>query len=458
MDLLNEVLVNEVGDVKDQLLLKLDQEIEVIEKKISQRLSLKNKQQFKESFHELNEYLITVEQELNQADKTIEKFENETCRKVKQMKESLNRKKKSMLSNYSQNGDNSQALDIVNKSSSNLDNKLAKEVVNLSLSKEPIQEEARYSDICIDYIIKARNLVTLNWHPLVEVGSENIIDSNCQSINQSLFDFPKCKISESTFHFIELMQDILQEASKRENVEEQRSLISTARDVCELYLVAFLVQNKEKIQSLHQSFSVHTAIFHNNCMYIAHQLLILPFDYHFANTDLVITFIDYVLVFRDTAYNQISQQMEKQRGILNEYFHDSLVVQCLTDNLNHQFSDQCLTPLVKALKLSMNHLTSLKDIWIEILPPSVCNKLIATLLNHLIGKLINQMLNMEDIPSHIATSLFKILQANTSDIDQLMSQFLLPFDQVIPKWQQFQSLKIILQVGWALIFKFKLFF
>lgn len=153
MDLLNEVLVNEVGDVKDQLLLKLDQEIEVIEKKISQRLSLKNKQQFKESFHELNEYLITVEQELNQADKTIEKFENETCRKVKQMKESLNRKKKSMLSNYSQNGDNSQALDIVNKSSSNLDNKLAKEVVNLSLSKEPIQEEARYSDICIDYII-----------------------------------------------------------------------------------------------------------------------------------------------------------------------------------------------------------------------------------------------------------------------------------------------------------------
>lgn len=71
----------------------------------------------------------------------------------------------------------------------------------------------------------------------------------------------------------------------------------------------------------------YLAMFHNNCMYLAHHLLTLGFEYKDklpkSLQNLNLTFADQVLVLRDVGSSYFLEHMKYQRNIIFDILKES---------------------------------------------------------------------------------------------------------------------------------------
>ncbi len=135
------------------------------------------------------------------------------------------------------------------------------------------------------------------------------------SVPEKIFQFPKCKISQSTLKVLELAQNGLDIAAKSKPFCSIR-MFHTVRNVFELWCAVVPTFHKSNLESLPQL----AAIAHNSTMYLAHRLISLGFLYKDklpAMSQHTPTFVDIVPRLRSVAGAIIIQSLRKQRDTIN---------------------------------------------------------------------------------------------------------------------------------------------
>ena len=442
----------------EKLIGEFNKEIETIESSIRDKLNVRDEEQFRDCFQEITRFLGNLNNSIDQANDQLKNFEGDTAVKIRELRDLLTQRNKQLQEAASKMAADGDAVKL---RSDFFEEDAGYEVYpdiesndnpsQLLRSSSPVdEEEVRQVEltkkIAGDCIIRARKLVCSDLFPVIKVGDDasNIIQSNSPTINQSLFSFPICQVSQSIYDLALMLKKMMKDARNRTESEERYCLYQAIRSILELYLISCQINHQKMISE----FPKYAAVFHNNCLFIAHQLTILPMYYGlWENDTFIVTFIDLIPAIKESAYDTIIDLMKKHKQIIMDFFEDSSVTEALKAASGEDAnSKQSLTPFYKALKKGLTHLNLIKTS-LDVLPSSVCNKLIGTLVNCMVAGIISSILNMEDIPAYTATKLEDILNGITKDIDQLMENFSLPYGQILPKWLQFQEIKIILQAS-----------
>ncbi|KAF4525717.1 hypothetical protein B566_EDAN011894 [Ephemera danica] len=245
---------------------------------------------------------------------------------------------------------------------------------------------------------EARSIMKKDLHDSIEVSpqvstslgltDDSTMDSghtdsleSYASLSSSTLAFPKCVISKSVVELLALLQNLLKECSSSSELRAVR-LYCTARKIIEMYCAITPVHHKKFLdtlpqQAVHQScmHSLQTkgALLHNNCMYLAHQLLLLGPEFHEQLCQVMpsqsLTFIDLTCKLRQTGSQAFLGQMQVQKKQLFEILRDSGL-----SNLGE--GDRLSVNTEKCIRQCLRQLELLQRVWQNVLPSNVYNKAI----------------------------------------------------------------------------------
>ncbi|KAK6050192.1 Centromere/kinetochore Zw10 [Cooperia oncophora] len=146
---------------------------------------------------------------------------------------------------------------------------------------------------CLEVIKRAKELICMPYLELAEVGNgeevseETILQykeafgkmmpksiTACDSLYPLLLQLPRCKVSQSTVDLMELLFTTLNDAVTTDNEKLSARLALTARNVVQLFELTAPRHHGTAISSMPQM----AAIFYNDCKYICHRLMLMPFS------------------------------------------------------------------------------------------------------------------------------------------------------------------------------------
>ncbi|XP_035224174.1 centromere/kinetochore protein zw10 homolog isoform X1 [Stegodyphus dumicola] len=278
-----------------------------------------------------------------------------------------------------------------------------------------------------DILSRARLLMRKGLHETMTIGEESaavLENENSHDLNEiartksglskTTFLFPKCQISVSVKELQNLLYEVKNEAKIIGSVHSVR-LYYVARNICELYCCVVPTFHKDEIENI----PLQTAIFHNNCMYLAHCLCTLGNHYKCDLTpNIPMTFIDLVPEIRKLGTEAFLFQMRHQRQQL---------LQLLKEQKDYQsimVDDGLVNKAEKAIRQCLCQLQLLKKVWSDVLPVEVYFKAIGTLLNTCLEEIIANILLIEDIAAEAAAkldSIFDILLKEGPDLFKVSS-------------------------------------
>lgn len=263
--------------------------------------------------------------------------------------------------------------------------------------------------ICQDLLAKARNIMRKDLHDsvryepqeppkLINKAFENGCDLSIEKkLSDVSFHLPKCQISKSAQETLELARTILDEACDSSDACAIR-LFYTCRNVFEMYAGLVPEHHKKFLETIPQQ----VALFHNNCMYLAHHLLTLAHEYRDRFSKIVqklnLTFADQIMILRDVGSQYFLDHMKYQRNIIFDIIKDS------------GFSGLSQTPQLdpnteRALRQCIRQLELLKTVWLDVLPINIYCKTVGCITNSMIDDLLTKVISAEDIPIDVATEL-----------------------------------------------------
>ncbi|GFS88287.1 hypothetical protein NPIL_702861 [Nephila pilipes] len=305
-----------------------------------------------------------------------------------------------------------------------------------------------------DLMSRARSLMQKSLHQTISVGTESPVTSNAlnpNSLNEmankqsdlsaATFLFPKSQISESVKDLICLLLDVKDEAKNIGPMHAPR-LYYVARNICELYCCVVPTYHKEEIENIPQQ----TAVYHNNCMYLAHRLCTLGCLYQSdLQPQIPMTFMDIVPEIRKLGTETFLAQMRNQKQQLLQLLQEQQVYGSIL------IDDGAVNKAEKAIRQCLCQLQLLKKVWSDVLPVEVYFKAIGTLFNTCLEEIILRISSMEDIAAEAAAqldSIFAILLKQGPDlfkvtaIDKSNSVHI-----YVKRWFKFQELQLILSAS-----------
>uniref|UniRef100_A0A8C2KDH4 Centromere/kinetochore protein zw10 homolog n=1 Tax=Cyprinus carpio TaxID=7962 RepID=A0A8C2KDH4_CYPCA len=263
---------------------------------------------------------------------------------------------------------------------------------------------------CQDVIVAARKLMTSEMHNTVKItpeyklsipklpspsGGEKERKESCKKsahydqqslenekqLSPSTLCLPVCRISESVHQLMDLAIQTLSEA------------------------VGSSPQWDNFLKLPHLA-----AIQHNNCMFIAHHLLTLGFQFkpHLPLKDGVAYFVDLVPGFRRLGARCFVAQMNIQKAEMLERLSTARNFSNLDDEDNYSVAS-------KAIRQVIHQLRRLGKVWQDVLPVNIYCKAIGTLLNTAISELINKIMMLEDISNMDGERLRTLCQTITEE-------------------------------------------
>uniref|UniRef100_A0A8C1SAX6 Centromere/kinetochore protein zw10 homolog n=1 Tax=Cyprinus carpio TaxID=7962 RepID=A0A8C1SAX6_CYPCA len=263
---------------------------------------------------------------------------------------------------------------------------------------------------CQDVIVAARKLMTSEMHNTVKItpeyklsipklpspsGGEKERKESCKKsahydqqslenekqLSPSTLCLPVCRISESVHQLMDLAIQTLSEA------------------------VGSSPQWDNFLKLPHLA-----AIQHNNCMFIAHHLLTLGFQFkpHLPLKDGVAYFVDLVPGFRRLGARCFMAQMNIQKAEMLERLSTARNFSNLDDEDNYSVAS-------KAIRQVIHQLRRLGKVWQDVLPVNIYCKAIGTLLNTAISELINKIMMLEDISNMDGERLRTLCQTITEE-------------------------------------------
>uniref|UniRef100_A0A0K8TM68 Putative centromere/kinetochore protein zw10 involved in mitotic chromosome segregation n=1 Tax=Tabanus bromius TaxID=304241 RepID=A0A0K8TM68_TABBR len=214
-----------------------------------------------------------------------------------------------------------------------------------------------------------------------------LVVDNSQSDPHDHTIFPRCMVSKSIKSLIAFLEKITEQFTTR--FKDDRSLlISTIETIVNRYLIEVPLKHEKLLLNIPQQ----TALFHNNCMYLAHWLRknnVLPN----ATTTVLMSSI------KDLGSKHFMYQINNQRSQLMEILKSFDLSDAVSElNLStHHAIEQCL-----------RQLDLLKNVWQTVLPEVVYTKTMSSLVNDFCQQVIRKIISIEDISSTVANELVEI--------------------------------------------------
>ncbi|KAI5634824.1 centromere/kinetochore zw10 domain-containing protein [Phthorimaea operculella] len=272
----------------------------------------------------------------------------------------------------------------------------------------------------------------------VEGDAEEALKILDQTIPKSLFYFPRCMISKTAQELLDLVHEMMEQAVQCSDVVSKK-LYQTTRLVFELYDAVVPYHHEKYLQTIPQ----YVALFHNNCMYLAHNLLTFGDKWLMLmegrELDYPISFLDLVQKLRDLGYKHLTVHMQQQRKqildnvrssvswtwcrssgtwVTTSYKHLTVHMQQqrkqILDNVRSSDLNSIAVKDVlgdnaeAAVRQCLRQLQLLKNVWIGVFPINVFTRLMGTLANMFVDELIHRVCCAEDVSAEMATQLADI--------------------------------------------------
>ncbi|XP_012252618.2 centromere/kinetochore protein zw10 homolog [Athalia rosae] len=273
--------------------------------------------------------------------------------------------------------------------------------------------------ICQDFLGKARVIMKKDLHDSIrhkiqgpEKFPEDVLDDHNlkanRKLNENTFQLPPCQISKSVKEILDLVKEILDEACQSSDVCAVR-LFYTSRNIFEMYTVLVPEHHKKFLETIPQQ----VALFHNNCMYLAHHLLVLTYQYKNKLPTVLlehnVTYADQTLSLRSVGSEYFLGHMRYQRDVIIEILRESGL------STLGQVPELPLST-EKAIRQCIRQLELLKTVWLNVLPSKVYCRAIGCIMNSMIDELVTRVITVEDIPADVATelvTLFNMVKSRT---------------------------------------------
>ncbi|XP_013177174.1 PREDICTED: centromere/kinetochore protein zw10 homolog [Papilio xuthus] len=303
------------------------------------------------------------------------------------------------------------------------------------------------------FLETARSIMMKDLSVSMSIGVENIpvnsiddeksedemieqgLDVFYKTIPKSLFYFPRCMISKSAQELLDLVYIVMEQAVQCSDVVSKK-LYNTARLIFELYDAVVPYHHENFLQNIPQ----YVALFHNNCMYLAHNLQTFGDKWltlmEGREVDYAIGFVDLVPKLRELGCRHLAVHMQQQRKQILDNIRTSdlncIVVKDVLDDNAEAAVRQCLRQL---------HL--LKNVWIGVFPSNVFIRLMATLINMFIDELIHRVCTVEDISMEMAAQLNEMYSLVVQKVPQLFPDEI-DVNTYVKSWIKLQELVFVL--------------
>lgn len=252
---------------------------------------------------------------------------------------------------------------------------------------------------CQEYTAEALILMKKDLHDMVEVGEPHD-ENNPLGLSENMF--PKCAVSKSCIAILGLVEKLLQQCLSTSNLQPER-IIYTAQKIFNTYKTVVPEYHKKLLETIPQQ----VALFHNNCLYIAHKLSQWNEEYktklpsvHLVGSSL---FVDQPLVLRtvgtDTLSSCVKQQIDQIESIMGDSGIDAL-----------QTAEELPPSIEKAIRQCLRQQELLKTVWQKVLSYDIYNKAIGSIMNSLCIHLTNAVLKLEDISSKLDEQLIEVFK------------------------------------------------
>ncbi|CAK9795229.1 Centromere/kinetochore protein zw10 homolog [Anthophora quadrimaculata] len=296
--------------------------------------------------------------------------------------------------------------------------------------------------ICQDLLAKARNIMKKDLHDCIIYEpqeplkfSEETHDYNEiqieKKLNEYTFQLPKCQISKSAKETLNLARNILDEACNSSD-SCAIQLFYTCRNVFEMYVGLVPEHHRKFLETIPQQ----VAVFHNNCMYLAHHLLTLAHEYRDnlpeSLQNLNLTFADQVLVLRDVGSSWFLEHMKYQRNIIFDILKESGLSALGQTSELHPSTERAMRQCIRQLEL-------LKTVWVDVLPVNIYCRAVGCIMNSMVEDLVIRVISVEDIPADVATELVTLFNMIVKRTPQIFPD---PqkIHQHVKKWAKFLEL------------------
>lgn len=232
-------------------------------------------------------------------------------------------------------------------------------------------------------------------------SSEEVSAKDDDTTNFTIF--PKCMVSKSTVELINLMGKIMREidllGSKREQAVAQGGG-DTDPTVIQLLSIISVILDRyiTEVPSYHKKLLTRiphlTALFHNNCMYLA-------FWIGKRESVLNISGDSQLLIdLKRLGVEYLTEQVASQRSQIMEIMRDFDLNDSLTELPQGVY--RCVRQCLRQMDL-------LKNVWQSILPEAGYNMHMGALLTDFVQEVIRRIMALEDIATPIANGLVDVI-------------------------------------------------
>uniref|UniRef100_H2ZGU2 Centromere/kinetochore protein zw10 homolog n=1 Tax=Ciona savignyi TaxID=51511 RepID=H2ZGU2_CIOSA len=284
----------------------------------------------------------------------------------------------------------------------------------------------------------------------MERGMELLLKPENPLSDDSL-SLPRCRVSKSAKSILKLVYTTLCEAAKATDYIAAR-LLQTTEQIFELYMAMLPVYHKETLLNV----PYITAIFHNDCWFLAHHLLTMghQFSKH-LKPNVEGTHHSFVLLvprLRKIGGEFYLAQLRRQRD---------QIIECLAPlrNFNSALdsSSDKYSTAERPVKQVLHQLQHLHGVWIGTLPVNILQRSLALLTDTAISELVSSICSMEDISSDDSIQLKTICHLMQDQVplvfkrdeDRSRDNSGIPWQRELKKWQRLSELSFILDSSMA---------
>lgn len=203
------------------------------------------------------------------------------------------------------------------------------------------------------------------------------------------FDMPRCVVSKGVQQAVEFMRTI-------QDDQKIKGMLEICCNVAESW------NSKEAFNS---------AVAHNNCMYLAHNVYILEMEY---SKDLI---LDYVPRFRAIASKCLCASINNLRSIITSAIRNAKLYD-LGEESGGKTSRQEARKKIDEVVATLIKVSG--ECWRDVLPENVRLGILGNLTNNFVTKLLDEILALDDISATHGTALHEICSGVLSTLPYVL--------------------------------------
>lgn len=247
---------------------------------------------------------------------------------------------------------------------------------------------------------KARGLLV---HPDFTITLENAVEL--------LFQPATCTVSSVAKQLIEIVHEALQDACSSPT-RVALEFYHAARDALLLYRAIVPVKLAKELNTLCQA----AVIVHNDCLYLAQEILGLAFEYNASFPDGLkehALFVDLAPLFRQLGAESLNQQVQLLLSGLKEALDQANGFQ----NTHKKQQSEMASLAVDQVVLLME---KVRMLWQPLLQPPIYKKVLHSILQHLFSRIGSEILMLDDMAVEETLQLQKLIKTAFQNMSSLL--------------------------------------